>query len=230
MYVKRRLLPILLALGIAVVVALFFVQPRTSRDERMLSSWLRQAALLSAWDYDHDGRNDTWDYDTNMDGVADLWINMREENLPGGLGRVTIWRKDRDYDGRVDWEMTEMVEPGIYPEPLRSVAEDTNDDGVFDYAALLKGGRRIPSMRSFDTDGDGRYDRVLYYDRHGKIRSEKRCYFLPEVAGEYNGSTDPCGFNYCEYDSDMDGTMDYFKVFTTIGWVDVSQSLLPKAS
>ncbi len=200
--------------------------PGPSTDEKMLSSWMRQAVLLSASDYDHDGENETWAYDTNMDGVADFWIKVHEESMPDGVERITTWQKDRDYDGRIDWEMTDMLAPYMSRNPPKTVAEDTNGDGLFDYVAFIRGGRRIPSMISYDTDGDGKYDRVVWFDKHGKPREEERSYFLPEVARKNNGATDPCGFNYREYDSDMDGRMDVFEVLTKSGYMSVNHSLL----
>jgi len=214
------------ATGLSLMVVLVSTGPHLGRDERMLSSWLGKARLVSVHDYYRDGRADAWDYDTDGDGASDLWITVVEDVLPEGVGRITRWRKDRNGDGRADWEMEELVQPGIYEEPVKCVAEDTDFDGVFDYAAILKAGRRIATMRSYDTDRDGRYDKVVWYDKKGRLRCEKRCYFLEEVAMENGGIVDEGGFNYCEWDSDMDGVMDIFEVYTETGWLRVNQSRL----
>jgi len=197
----------------------------TSREEKMLSAWMRTATLLSQWDYTQDGKIDTWDYDTNGDSVADLWIHVRESVIPEGIHRVTRWEKDKDYDGTVDWVMQESINPAASKTTVKSIAEDTNHDGVLDYSAFLEGRRRIACMRSFDTDKDGRYDRVVYYQR-GRAISETRYYFLDEIAQQYSGSTDSCGFNYREADLDMDGVADLFQVFGAMGWEELNQSLL----
>lgn len=213
------------------VPLLMHLAPGRSQEEKMLSAWLREARLLFEWDYTGDGRIDTSEYDTNGDSIADLWINVREEAMPEGIYKMTRWEKDRNHDGKVDWQFEESFRPFASRKHVKSIAEDTNHDGVFDYSAFLEGRRKITYMQSYDTDGDGRYDRVVRYNRDQSAMSETRYYFLPEVARENNASTDPSGFNYRETDVDMDGKIDIFEVwvFRELGptyWERVNQSSL----
>lgn len=217
----------ILAVGTVGVSCLFLAtRPGRTQDEKALSEWLQAGKLLCEWDFDQDEKIDTWAYDPDGDSAADLWVKFFEERVPEGIQIRTRWEKDRNHDGKMDWYMEALVPPGTHESPVKSIAEDRDYDGEFDYSASLKGGKKTTHMCWYDTDGDGKLDKsTMDRDGDGRVDYETRFYFL-ERAAQANASTDPRGFNYSETDWDMDGVASLFRVFGALGWEEVNQSLL----
>lgn len=129
---------------------------------------------LTAFDLNHDGKPDVWDYtvevpgpdgkpqerldrkelDMNSDGRADIvkWFDPHER-----LARETL---DLDFDGRVD--QVNVFQDGVLVRKER----DLDQDGRPDQFTFYEGGRVVRKER--DTNGDGKVD-VWEYFQKGKL-------------------------------------------------------------
>jgi len=183
----------------------------------------RERRLLQERDLDYDGKPDSWEYDTNHDGAADLWIRLWL-GLDGATKEIVTNEKDTDYDGAVDWTLTINYPTWYSWNTTRTLEEDLNHNGRIDHRIVSVDGKKANEVWFYDMDGDG-LEESQQDDGDGDGRVDcQRWYYWVESLGEVVPG-EP--FNYVERDTDMDGRVDgYAVLLPTSGWLEVNASML----
>ncbi len=104
--------------------------------------------------FDRQGKEQSVEEDTNLDGRLDSWAEYR-------AGEMARQRRDTDFDGFLDtWTFYRDGQ-------IAREEQDLNGDGFRNRMAFYENGRLVRERE--DRDGDGRVDRVTLYDAEQRV-------------------------------------------------------------
>lgn len=104
--------------------------------------------------FDREGKQQSVEEDTNLDGRLDSWAEYR-------AGEIVRQRRDTDFDGFLDtWIFYRNGQ-------IAREEQDMNGDGFRNRVAFYDNGQLVRERE--DLDGDGRIDRVTLYDSEQRI-------------------------------------------------------------
>ena len=179
--------------------------------------------LLREGDLDFDGRTDYFEYDTNHDGSADIWVRLWL-GMDGVTKEIVTEEKDLDYDGKVDRKLTTHYPAWYFPNTSRMLEEDRTRNGRMDHRTIWINGKKAGEVWLYDKDGDGVEEfQEEDEDGDGQVDYWSWHYWIASVGEVIPGEP----YNYVERDLDMDGSMDTFAVLQPTGdWLETNSSML----
>ena len=136
-------------------------KPQTSRQTKsiiLLIVLLVVLAAVAAWNA---RRERIATEDANGDGRPDSWLRYDPS------GRPTLFEKDRNFDGKVDWRDIFVWDEAKKKPRISKTEVDADYSGTFDTYITYRADMQIERLER-DTNNDGRIDVVSIYDQPNK--------------------------------------------------------------